>query len=281
MRETLICVPSAGRPARQITLRNLRKFKLLDRTVVCVPAAQERRYVLELGEGLVVAVPDEVVGIAATRQWVLTKYAREEGAKRVLMIDDDMDFCYRPDVKDPKLKIVETKEKMLDMLARLDRWMDDGFVHVGVSARQGNHNKYIGEDGVYGLHPYRDATRMINMYQYDVEALRKLPIVWGRVPVMEDFDLTLQLLRMDKPNRVFFEYCWNQRDSGATGGCSTYRTAEMQREAARTLAQLHPGFVKPVEKESKDTSTSWKGMKKRMDVVVYWRKALASARVAA
>jgi hypothetical protein len=273
-------VPSSGRECRQITLRHLRKFKLLSRTAVCVPAAQARRYVVELGEDLVVAVPDDVIGIAATRVWILTKYAREEGAKRVLMIDDDMDFCYRPDVKQQKLEIVETQDRMLNMLGWLDRWMDDGFIHVGVSARQGNNNKYIGDNGEYGLHAYRDATRMMNMYQYDVEALRKLPIEWGRLPVMEDFDLTLQLLRMGKPNRVFFEYCWNQRDSGATGGCSKYRTAEMQEQAARTLAQLHPGFVKLVDKESKSTSTSWKDMKKRVDVIVSWRKALDSAKVA-
>jgi hypothetical protein len=76
---------------------------------------------------------------------------------------------------------------------------------------------------------------------------------------------------------VLFEYCWNQRDSGATGGCSTYRTAEMQAEAARRLAELHPNFVKVVTKKSKDTSTSWKNMKERVDVIVYWRKALESA----
>jgi hypothetical protein len=94
---------------------------------------------------------------------------------------------------------------------------------------------------------------------------------------MEDFDLTLQLLRLGKPNRVFFEYCWNQRDSGATGGCSKYRTPEMQSDAAHRLAEMHQGFVKLVTKKSKDTSTSWKGMKERVDVIVSWRKALESA----
>lgn len=280
MTETLICVPSSGRADRQITLSHLRRFKLTGRTVLCVPEAQHRRYVSALGDRQrIVAVPDEVVGIAATRVWILTTFARLEKASRILMVDDDMDFCYRPRVREAALLMVETQERMMNMLNRLDWWMNEGFVHVGVSARQGNQNKYIGENGEYGLHEYRDSTRMMNMYQYDVEVLSKLPIKWGRVPVMEDFDLTLQLLRMGKPNRVLFEYCWNQRSSGAVGGCSAYRTPEMQAEAARTLAQLHPGLVKLVEKESKDTSSSWRGMKKRVDVIVSWREALKSAKV--
>jgi hypothetical protein len=278
--ETLICIPSAGRSTRQITLRHLREFKLLGRTAIFVPEVEHRRYVMELGQDLlIIPVPDAVSGIGNTRAWILTEYAREAHVDRILMIDDDMDFCYRPDVKLPKLEIVETEERMLDMLGRLDRWMDEGFVHVGVSARQGNQNKYYDENKVYGLHEYRDATRMMNMYQYDVRALAGLPIKWGRVPVMEDFDLTLQLLRLGRANRVLFEYCWNQRDSGATGGCSTYRTPEMQAEAASKLAQLHPGFVKLVTKKSKDTSTAWRGMKERVDVMVYWRDAIDSARV--
>lgn len=276
--ETLICVPSSGRQYRQITLSHLRKFRLLDRTAIFVPEKQRQRYELELGDKQkIVGVPDEVVGIGATRAWILNMYAREAKVDRILMIDDDMDFCYRPVVSEPKLLTVETQERMLDMLGRLDRWMDEGFVHVGVSARQGNQNKYYDENMVYGLHEYRDATRMMNMYQYDVKTLRGLPIKWGRLPVMEDFDLTLQLLRLGKPNRVLYEYCWNQRDSGATGGCSAYRTAEMQAGAAHKLAEMHPGFVKVVVKKSKDTSTSWKDMKERTDAVVYWRKALESA----
>lgn len=278
MTKLLICIPSAGRASRQITLRNLRRFKMLERTVLCVPEDQKRRYDVELGTQVIVEpVPARCAGIAATREWILTTMAPKFRARRVLMVDDDMDFCYRPKMDEPKLLIVETKERMDAMIELLERWMNEGFVHVGVSARQGNNNKYYDERKVYGLHQYRDATRMMNMYAYDVDALKKLRVKFGRVPVMEDFDLTLQLLRMGKPNRVLFEYCWNQRDSGATGGCSTYRTPEMQAAAARELARLHPEFVKVVTKQSKSTSSSWKGMKERVDVTVYWRKALDSA----
>jgi hypothetical protein len=122
---------------------------------------------------------------------------------------------------------------------------------------------------------------MMNAYAYHTGRLRSLVdegvIELGRVPVMEDFDLTLQLLRAGFPNRVSYEFCWNQRGSGSEGGCSTYRTGEMQAAAARRLAELHPDFVKVVTKSSK---SNWKqgDMQERVDVIVQWRKAFEAGR---
>jgi hypothetical protein len=117
----------------------------------------------------------------------------------------------------------------------------------------------------------------MNMYAYDTQILRELKIELGRLPVMEDFDLTLQLLRRGRLNRVSHRYCWNQRGSGNVGGCSDYRTAEMQATAARRLAELHAPFVMLKAKKSKDTSESWKGMKERTDVNIQWREAYESS----
>jgi hypothetical protein len=196
------------------------------------------------------------------------------------MLDDDMDFCYRPVVSEPKLSMIDSAERMSTMIDTLRGWLEGGFVHVGLSARQGNNRPYYDDEGTYGLHPYRDATRMMNAYAYDTAEVNKLirrgKVELGRIPVMEDFDLTLQLLRLGMPNRVSFEYCWNQRGSGRRGGCEVYRTSEMQAAAARRLAELHPNFVKVTTKVSKSSSESWKGMKERVDVVVHWRKAFES-----
>jgi len=114
---------------------------------------------------------------------------------------------------------------------------------------------------------------MFNAYMYDVAQLRSLGVIMGRLRVMEDFDLTIQLLRMGKPNAVIYQYCWNQSGSNADGGCSQYRTLEMQAQAAHQLAKLHSGFVKVTEKQSKN----WKGMVTRTDVIVYWKKAYESS----
>lgn len=291
----LIAIPSAGRAQRQVTLRALHDTKMLDvyAVCVCVPEREAKAYarLRHSGKTLdapVVLVPDTYSGIARTREWILLNLAKEVDARYVLMLDDDMDFCYRPDVSKPKLEMVNSPMHMRRMIRTMSGWLqNDGFVHVGLSARQGNNNEFYGANGAYGLHPYRDVTRQINVHAYDTKVIQTLvkrkKLVFGRVPVMEDFDITLQLLRMGYPNRVLFEYCWNQRDSAAKGGCSTYRTAEVQAASARKLAELHPGYVKVTEKKSKATSSAWKQMKVRVDVNVQWRKAygrkVAGARV--
>jgi hypothetical protein len=96
--------------------------------------------------------------------------------------------------------------------------------------------------------------------------------VFDRLKVMEDFDFTLTLLENGGRNAVTLDYVWNQTGSNQPGGCSDYRTAEVQAKAAKELAKLHPGVVKVVEKEVIG-KTSWGGMKTRTDVRIQWRKA--------
>ena len=57
------------------------------------------------------------------------------------------------------------------------------------------------------------------------------------------------------------------------GGCSTYRTMELQGAAAEKLAAKHHPFVKVVIKKTK---TAWGGAE-RKDVIVQWKKAYQSA----
>lgn len=272
----LIAIPSCGRAQKQITLRHIRKHKLEDRTVLVVPFNEAERYRLYLGEKVkIVQCPHN--GISKTREWILCKLTEEMGYDKVLMVDDDMDFCVRPEISNAKLLTIEDTKTFMGMLETLEDWLDHGFAHVGLSARQGNNREFYDEHGVYGLHPYRDATRMMNCYAYNVKTLKLIGnIEFGRTEVMEDFDLTLQLLRRGFPNRVSFHYCWNQRGSDKEGGCSKYRTPAVQQQAAETLADLHPGFVKVVIKKSKDSSPAWKNMKERYDVSVQWRKAFDS-----
>jgi len=283
----LIVVPSKGRAEweKQVTLRALSRLNAGGRTVLLVvPADEAPRYEAQRKSRRVevVPAPGDARGISATRAWILGDLAHQRGECRVLMVDDDMDFCWRPDMEDEKLLMIEDPNMFEDMLATLEGWLKEGFAHVGVSARQNNHTfpqpSGSDHDARTGKpREYRDATRMMNMYAYDTQILRKLKIELGRLQVMEDFDLTLQLLRRGYPNRVSYRYCWNQRGSGKVGGCSDYRTAEMQADAARRLAELHAPFVTLKTKKSKDTSDSWQGMKERTDVNIQWREAYESS----
>jgi hypothetical protein len=240
--------------------------------VLCIPEKKEegRRYrnqVLSIIDGRmklsIAYVPDAYDGISHTRKWILTELAAHYGERFVLMLDDDMDFCYRPNMSDPALETIKDLELFETMFKQLEQWLELGFVHIGIAARQGS-NHFLGPES------YRDVARMMNAYAYDTHALKELNVELGRIPVMEDFDLTLQLLRKGYPNRVSYNFVWNQRGSGAEGGCSSYRTSELQMKSAQLLKEYHPEYVTLV---TKTAGSVWKDFEEREDVIVQWAKA--------
>jgi hypothetical protein len=141
----------------------------------------------------------------------------------------------------------------------------DNYVHVGVSGREGAN---------YNTDEYDECVRMTRIMAYRADVLVDQDIRFDRVPVMQDFDVTLQLLRKGYPNRVLNWIVHNQNGSNTDGGCSLIRTDEVQAAAANRLAELHPGFVTVVKKQTKK---AWGG-KERTDVRIGWKSAYKSAR---
>lgn len=257
--DVTIMIPSSGRAQRQITLAQLPPI-ISPRVKLAIPQRELADYAVHHPTSLLHAVPDKFVGISGTRRFLMdtcpTRY--------LLMIDDDMTFAFRPNMQQAALKSLPPQSHGIVNLLMYWRGLMREYAHVGLSARQGNNRV---EESV------KECCRMFNTYMYDLERVRGLGVEVGRLPVMEDFDLTLQLLRKGCPNAVIYRWCWNQSGSNAPGGCSQYRTTAMQAEAASKLAELHPGFVKIVQKESKN----WQGMHQRMDVTIYWKKAYESS----
>ncbi|HEX7962207.1 MAG TPA: hypothetical protein VF493_19995, partial [Terriglobales bacterium] len=159
---------------------------------------------------------------------------------------------------------LEPKE-MLQLFSAWRDWLKNGYFHVGLSQRQGNNR--IEQDDVWN-------TRMNSVYCHDVEAQRRRKLRWDRTPVMEDFDMTLQLLRSGVQNRVSYKFAHDQNASNTAGGCSLWRTNDVQKQGAERLAELHPGFVRVVTKKTKN---GWFGDQERADVVVSWKKAYESS----
>ena len=250
-------IPSSGRATKQVTINQLPE-EIKSCTWLAVPRHEVDTY-LKAGY-VVIGVPDNIKGISPTRRYLMETCS----TRYLMMLDDDMTFAYRPDMSSPKLVSLDRNDVRLVDMFNYWRGLMKSFAHVGLSARQGNNR--VNE-------PFKRCCRMFNAYMYDLPRIRNARVEVGRTPVMEDFDLTLQLLRKGLPNAVIYKWCWNQSGSNAAGGCSQYRTNEMQEEAAARLAELHPGFVRLVRKQSKN----WSGMETRTDVVVSWSKAYASS----
>lgn len=216
----------------------------------------------------VLRTPPGLSGIAATRQWIIDRsnFGRPGLPVKVCMLDDDLVFATRRE-DDPTKFRNSTATEILQLFKDIDSYLDN-FAHVGVATREG---------GNRDTNATASNTRLLRILAYRADVLRDNDVRFDRVELMEDFDVTLQLLRKGYPNLKLNWIVHNQRSSNAPGGCSTYRTLETQREAAIKLATLHPEFVTTVVKQTK---TAWNG-NERTDVRIGWKAAFDSARTVA
>lgn len=217
----------------------------------------------------VLVLPDRIRMLSPTRQWIMD-HARERGFEKACLLDDDLRFNVRGlpshNVKATDFTLwVATPEQTLEGLNLLDQWLDEGWTHVSMSAREGN-NRIVKE--------FTEVGRAMRLLAYRVDDFHRYGARFDRIDCKQDLDVTLQLFRAGRPNRISWRYATGQATgSGARGGCATYRDAAMLERCAYELADLHPGFVKVVEK---DTKTSFGGGT-RTDVIVQWRKAYESS----
>lgn len=254
-----IFIPTLGRPKAQSTLSYLLRGGCVPTLVV--QAHEFQLYKKAWPDIPIACLPPYIKTISPTRQWILDNCAE----RFFCMMDDDLRFSRKRDDDRTKLREV-TDEDMRDMLAMM-RSKLQRFANVSISSREGNNRKL---DSVY----YNE--RIMRVLAYDKSRMPKLAR-FDRIPLKQDFDMTLQLLRAGLKNCVIYEFANDQVGaSNATGGCSTFRTESMIEEAAKELAELHPKFVRLIKKEN----NNWKGFGEqfRTEVVIAWKQAYESGR---
>lgn len=254
----IIYIPTRGRLTRQTTFNAL------------PPSLQAQAiFVVDSGKGVgyagryptakgVMELPSGLKGIAFIRQYIM-EHCDEQ---RLVMLDDDLTLF----VKNEERKIVgATPIQVEDMFKELEHWLHSGFAHAGITPRFLNWQDTA---------DYKDATRMMHVLAYDRYAVNaagaRFTAGVDSTFSMDDFHMTLQLLRAGCPNRVSLSNCTSPSASNSTGGASEWRTTATHNASAERLAELHPGFVKVKVKQD------WKGMGggERKDVTVQWQKAL-------
>ncbi len=250
-----IYIPSLGRVSTQTTLLGLPP-DVREKVTLVVPPYEYPMYFEMWGDTCLIEKP-EVSGIGSVRQWCV-----EQSPEKVLMLDDDLTFFTRR--KDEPTKFQNSTDEDIKTWLHDFESMLDGYAHMSLAPREGANRD---------TNQYRWNIRMLRVLAYRSELLRDLGIRFDRLPVMEDFDVSLQLLRAGFPSCTLNEWCQNQYGSGTKGGCSTYRTLEVQAQGANGLYRNHPDFVTVVEKTTK---TAWGGAT-RKDVRVAWKKAYESS----
>lgn len=210
--------------------------------------------------GTVHALPPYIARLAETRDYIIHDMP---GDDHVVFMDDDLDFAVRREDDRGKFRKPATADLAI-MLGVMDKTLERHPM-VGIGSREGGNR--VTESRLYN-------TRIMRVLGFRRSYLKEKALFFRPLTVMEDFHINLQILRSGADTCVLNNWVSNQRGgSDAPGGCSTYRTKEVQTESARKLAALHPGFVRVVEKTTKG---AWGGGT-RTDVVVSWKRARKSS----
>lgn len=236
---------------------------LLERTMYVVPGEEVLLYresLDALGRQSVGVIACPERGIARTRL-AIGEHAHDSGAEMFCMLDDDIRFLVRKSEDGWQLRGTEPGD-VSQMFAAVSHWLNCGYSHVGVSAREGNNIA-----GVGGKDLRNECTRTIRFLAYRTEDF--LGVEHGRVDVMEDFDVNLQLIEQGKPNVSLFYWAQGQKMTNAPGGCSTYRSHEVHERSAHRLAELHPRHVKL---RTKNNKTDADGFGTRTEVTIMWKQ---------
>lgn len=248
-----VYIPTLSRPSVQETWSNL-PVEVQRNTKLVVDADEAPLY---SGYPCVV-LPSGIRGIGKVREWICLN-AEEP---KVLMLDDDLRFAHRRGDERTRFREARNSEVM-EAFSQIEQLLNK-YAHVGMSTREGGNRE---------TQDFIKNSRTLRVLAYRVDILYEEGISFSRLPVMEDFDVHLSLLERGYENVRLNWIVQDQRGSGLAGGCSTYRTSEVQSKAAHLLASHHPKFVSVVQKTTK---TAWGGGT-RTDVRIQWKDALASA----
>lgn len=248
-----IVIPTRGRKNNQLTLRNLPRELQAQSVLVC-PAKERLALVTDFPHVSVIVQPDDDIGIAKKRQWIMESWKSE----KLVMLDDDLRFAVRRD-DDPGLFRKAELTDISRAFKELEEILSEDVPHAGFSARGSG----IGDSAKRG--GWQDGKRMMYVLGYHVPTVNK-NAEFGRISTHEDIDICLQLLLKGFPNKVNFSFVVDQK-FGSPGGCTGERTIPQNNLDCEMLANLHPGYIRLSQKEYTSSTP-------RLEVVCAWQKAM-------
>lgn len=209
----------------------------------------------------IVVLPTHIKDVSATRDYLVHDVG---GDAHIFMFDDDLRFAARRG-DDPQKFTPATADDLIFALQYVDEHLER-YPMVGLGAREGGNRV---------TECWLKATRIMRAFGLNRKYLREKMITFSPLKLMEDFHVNLQILESGGVTAVYNDLVTDQvGGSNSVGGCSTYRTPELQAESANLLASRHPGVVKVVQKTTKG---AWGGGT-RTDVIVQWKQAAKFAR---
>lgn len=250
--DCIIYIPTLGRIDKQLTLQRLPDAAgaKKDRVWLVAPKSEAKKLERKW-EVPVLTQPDTVVNIAQKRAWIIEQCRHE----RLIMLDDDLRFCYRDSWSSPSMLTCATDHEGANFHWKRLEYFLTKYAHAGLTARMGAQEK---------RHAWHFNSRMMYVLGYQTKILQK-ECELGRIRTREDMDYTLQLFRKGYRNLVNFRLVVDQYFD-KPGGMRNERTIEQSDKDALKLAKWFPKYVRVVEKNYKQSIP-------RKEVQVDWKKA--------
>ena len=264
IKDTIIIINSSNRYG------NIRTHKLFPDDLIdwvyAVPYDQVSSYVGVLQDNnKVMEIPRGVPQyLSSQRQYVMERCIKDK-YKYVWLMDDDLTFFRRKDMKLKKCKKKHIKEMFLDVRKHLE-----SMPVVGVSTRLGNNR--VTTD-------YDETNRVTRCYAMSTEAFKDVGATFAPFEpfLAQDFHMTLCFLNKGHNNRILYTYAQEDIGSNAEGGCSYYRSQKLQKRVSFWFADNHPEVTVRAK-----SSKNWNGYEgARVDMTVQWKKAYKPKKVRA
>lgn len=234
-----IFIPSRGRPdrGRHHTIKQLESAGLQFTVVRTI--GDESVYPAEWPQVWV-----EANAISDKRQKILEMH--DAGGKYV-MLDDDLII---KKVLDDGRTRQATTEEIAEMFQKMDTYLDE-YPIVGVAQRfmiNQMPQPFVENSG-----------KMIAILGYNTSLFGEKPWpVANRLRACSDVDFTMQLSYRGLSRILMTEYCHHDQANHGTGGCSIWRTPDVEVLSNMKLAELWPDHVTLVSTDPPRVRISWK-----------------------
>lgn len=212
-----------------------------------------------------IGVPAHVTNYSQKFQWILDGCVHPLGWEdlndKAVILDDDLVFSKRN--AEGKLISIRDPEELSPMFEQMEALLDD-YPLVGVHPRQMGQN---------AKEPFVENGRIICIQGINRRLIGKVKV--DQFPILADVVLNCTLLARGQSNAILTTYFQDHGPCQAPGGCSLYRTHEMQMGAVQYLANRFGPYVKPVARTTKD---KWLANEQgvRYDYTCQWKKLQAA-----
>ena len=209
-----------------------------------------------------IRTPSFVTNYSKKFQWILDDFPELENSgwaiprtDKAVILDDDLVFSKED--KDGRILTITDPEQVGELFDQMEVLLDT-YPLVGVHPRQMGHNTEP---------PFVENGRIICIQGINRRLIGKVKV--DQFPILADVVLNLTLLARGQKNALITTHFQDHGPCQAPGGCSIYRTPEMQRAAVDYLQNRFPGFVKTVTRRPK--TATWLGAE-RYDYTAQWKK---------